>query len=180
MVLLLIWNYGMWNFCFYDPNHLHWCLAANLRMSIYNGARRGPKVGPKYFLDNFVKRPIKPLGKIWNKNTKNEKIFILLRVRNCVWPNFPITNLILLTAFHKFARSSRPNTSAFGEFEWIVGGWGWCWYENMECESFVFMTLTTKSGFEWIVGWGWSALPVVDDARRIADKKCHWPDTGSS
>ena len=75
MVLMLIRKY--------DPNHLHWCLAANLRMGIYNGARGGPKVGQKIFLDNFVKRPIKPLGKIL-RIQKMKKIFILLRVRICV------------------------------------------------------------------------------------------------
>ena len=57
---------------------------------------------------------------ISGQNIKNPKLKILffsselreVDVRNCVQLNFPIINLILLTAFHKFARSRGQNTSA--------------------------------------------------------------------
>ena len=54
------------------------------------------------------------------KNTKKHlKMFFFselkeVDVRICARPNFPIMNLILLTEFHKFARSRGANTSAWG------------------------------------------------------------------
>ena len=70
----------------------------------------------KVFLHNFVKGAIKPLGKILRIKRTDKKYFLLselqeVEVRICVQPNFPIMNLILFTAFHKFARSRGPNTS---------------------------------------------------------------------
>ena len=77
----------------------------------------------KVFLHNFVKGAIKPLGKILRIKRTDKKYFLLselqeVEVRICVHPNFPIIILILLTAFHKFARSREPNTSVL----WIDEG----------------------------------------------------------
>ena len=51
--------------------------------------------------------PYNPI--IWPKTCPELKE---VEVRICVWPNFPIINLILLLDFHKFARSRGPNTCA--------------------------------------------------------------------
>ena len=71
------------------------------------------------FFDNFVKRPIKPLGKILSSPPKTKKSFFFselqkVEVQICVRPNFPIINLILFTAFHKVVRSRGTNTNAIG------------------------------------------------------------------
>ena len=67
-------------------------------------------------MSNFVKIPIKPLGKIFGtqKTDYKKKISELqeLEVRIRVQPDFPIIILILLTDFHKFSKPRGPNISA--------------------------------------------------------------------
>ena len=46
-----------------------------------------------------------------------------VEARICVRPNSPIINLILLTAFHKFARSRGPNTSVTAMVSTPVQPW---------------------------------------------------------
>ena len=70
-----------------------------------------------FFLGGVVKRPIKPLGKIYrtqkNRLPKSCPLSELqeLEVRICVQPKFPIIILILLNGFHKFPRSRGLNSS---------------------------------------------------------------------
>ena len=62
---------------------------------------RGPQMGQK-----LVFLPILSKGRFSPSELQE------VEVRICVRPNSPIINLILLTAFHKFARSRGQNTSA--------------------------------------------------------------------
>ena len=93
---------------------------------------RTRKLHQKFVFAIFVKRPIKPLGKIFRtqKNRLPKSFFLLelqeFEVRICVQPNSPITILILLQCLQS-SRSqvggSNPDSSVEEKFQKTLNPW---------------------------------------------------------
>ena len=75
-------------------------------------AHAGPKMGQQ-----LVFLPILSQGQFSPSELQEFEVRIYVR------PNSPIINLILLTAFHKFARSRGPNTSLTAMVSTLVQPW---------------------------------------------------------
>ena len=101
------------------------------------------------------------MGKIL-RTQKTDNFFFFselqeVEVRICVQPNFPIINLILLTAFHEFARSRGANTSGSGSFTGydMMYVWSFSISINICHHAVQCLSKESKCGVQWLIYWIW-------------------------